>query len=102
MGDGALIQDATSSPSQGANAESVVAVPMTNRSADDQIDQDECQCRARTDDARLLETAGPPARRCAFRKRPVCDALQAAIASGVPVATTSPPAWPPSGPKSIT
>jgi hypothetical protein len=32
------------------------------------------------------------ARKRAFRNRPVCDALQAAMASGVPVATTSPPA----------
>ena len=32
----------------------------------------------------------------------MCDRLHAAISSGVPVATTSPPAWPPSGPRSIT
>ena len=30
-------------------------------------------------------------RKCAFKKRPVCDALHAAISSGVPVTTTSPP-----------
>ena len=39
---------------------------------------------------------------CALRNRPVYDALHAAISSGVPVTTTSPPACPPSGPKSIT
>lgn len=46
----------------------------------------------------------PPAPypKCAFKNLPVCDALQRAIASGVPVATTSPPACPPSGPRSIT
>jgi len=38
----------------------------------------------------------------AFKNLPVYDALHAAIASGVPVATTSPPACPPSGPRSIT
>jgi hypothetical protein len=30
--------------------------------------------------------------RCAFRKRPVCDVLHAAMSSGVPLTTTSPPA----------
>ena len=32
----------------------------------------------------------------------MCDAAHAAICSGVPVATTVPPACPPSGPRSIT
>ena len=41
-------------------------------------------------------------RRWALRNRPVCDARQAAISSGVPVATTAPPACPPFGPRSIT
>ena len=36
------------------------------------------------------------------RNLPVCDALHAATSSGVPQATTSPPAWPPSGPRSMT
>ena len=40
--------------------------------------------------------------RCTLRNRPVCDALHAATSSGVPVTTTSPPACPPSGPRSIT
>ena len=40
--------------------------------------------------------------KCALRNRPVCDTFVAAISSGVPVATTFPPAWPPSGPRSIT
>ena len=35
-------------------------------------------------------------------KRPVCDASTQATSSGVPVATTSPPASPPSGPRSTT
>jgi hypothetical protein len=39
---------------------------------------------------------------CAFRNRPVCDRLHAATSSGVPVTTISPPACPPSGPRSIT
>jgi hypothetical protein len=33
-----------------------------------------------------------PSERCGARKRPVCDVLQAAMSSGEPVATTSPPA----------
>ena len=40
--------------------------------------------------------------RRAFRKRPVCDDLHVATFSGVPVTTISPPAWPPSGPRSMT
>ena len=40
--------------------------------------------------------------RCAFKNRPVCDVLQADTCSGVPVTTISPPACPPSGPRSIT
>ena len=36
------------------------------------------------------------------RKRPVWPSSQAAISSGVPAQTTSPPACPPSGPKSMT
>jgi len=35
---------------------------------------------------------GRHARRCAFKNDPVCDALQAATSSGVPVTTISPPA----------
>jgi hypothetical protein len=46
--------------------------------------------------------AGTYARKCSLRNRPVCDRLHAAISSGVPVTTTSPPACPPSGPRSIT
>jgi len=38
--------------------------------------------------------------RCSFKYLPVCDAFTFMIASGVPVATTYPPASPPSGPKS--
>jgi hypothetical protein len=41
-------------------------------------------------------------RKCNLKNRPVCDPLQAATSSGVPVTTTSPPACPPSGPRSIT
>ena len=40
--------------------------------------------------------------RCACRNRPVCEPLVAAMVSGVPHATTRPPACPPSGPRSIT
>ena len=40
--------------------------------------------------------------RCGTRKRPVCEARQAAISSGGPAATTSPPCRPPSGPRSMT
>src|SRR5690606_42027448 len=36
------------------------------------------------------------------RKRPVCDPGLAATSSGVPVAMTCPPRWPPSGPRSTT
>ena len=36
------------------------------------------------------------------KKPPVCEALHAAIFSGVPVATISPPPEPPSGPRSMT
>ena len=42
----------------------------------------------------------PP--KCPFRNLPVCDALHAATCSGVPETTIWPPAWPPSGPRSIT
>ena len=44
----------------------------------------------------------PPHCRCLFRNLPVCDALHFATTSGVPVTTTRPPAWPPSGPRSMT
>lgn len=37
-----------------------------------------------------------------FKYRPVYESGQATIASGVPAATRFPPAFPPSGPKSIT
>jgi len=40
--------------------------------------------------------------KCVFRNLPVCDALHRAMSSGVPVATTAPPACPPSGPRSMT
>jgi hypothetical protein len=59
-------------------------------------------------DSRHVRTAGEgkgapvPYFKCAFKNRPVCDALHAATSSGVPVTTTSPPAWPPSGPRSMT
>ncbi len=36
------------------------------------------------------------------RALPVCDALHAAISSGVPQAISWPPLWPPSGPRSMT
>jgi hypothetical protein len=52
--------------------------------------------------ARRAKRTACYAPRCALRNRPVCDALHAAMSSGVPVTTTSPPACPPSGPKSIT
>jgi len=39
----------------------------------------------------------PYTRKCSLRNRPVQEALHAAISSGVPVTTTSPPACPPSG-----
>ncbi len=38
----------------------------------------------------------------AFKNRPVCEAGHAATFSGVPTTNTSPPACPPSGPRSIT
>src|SRR5690625_5117251 len=40
--------------------------------------------------------------RCGARKRPVCDFLFFAMASGVPVAMMRPPPSPPSGPRSTT
>ena len=61
----------------------------------------------RQSQARLFgrpRTLSPPhyVRRCAFRNRPVCEALHFATSSGAPATTTVPPAWPPSGPRSMT
>ena len=68
-----------------------------------------CQRRCRSNSAHGSggQIGAPPLPRpnyskCFRKNLPVCDDLHFAIASGVPVATTSPPAWPPSGPRSIT
>ena len=53
-------------------------------------------------DSIATDSAVIHALRWRFRYRPVCDALHRATCSGVPVTTTRPPAWPPSGPRSMT